>query len=154
MTASTDKSGATNRSEELRSVTLRYLAAIDRGDIEAINARLSQTADMTSLGTAGALIRGPERNRRYLEVELEAIGRFPVPDPEVEAWVRGEVGWSFGIAKLGGDGGDEVRFSLVFQLEQDEWRIVFVHASIGEPDDSTTWVDGIVDGQFAIANGA
>ncbi len=93
------------------------------------------------LGTSGAPIRGPERNKRYTDVEFEAVGRFPFPDPEVEAWVRGDVGWTLGIAQLGGDDEDEVRFSLVFQLESDEWKIVFGHVSIGEREDSTVWGD-------------
>ena len=105
MTPTTDESGATERSEELRSITLRYLAAIDRGDVDAMNARSSRTADLTALGTFGPPIRGPERNKRYAEVEFEAVGRYPVPDPEVEAWVRGDVGWSFGIAKVGESSG-------------------------------------------------
>jgi eukaryotic-like serine/threonine-protein kinase len=75
-----------------------------------------------------------------MEVQFEAVGRFPVPDPEVEAWVHGDVGWSFGLAKVGEDDRDEIRFSLVFQLEQDEWKIVFGHVSIGEHEDSTAWV--------------
>ena len=73
-------------------------------------------------------------------MQFEAVGRFPVPDPEVEAWVRGDVGWSFALAKVGEDGRDEVRFSFVFQLEQDEWKIVFEHVSMGEQEDSEAWV--------------
>ncbi len=138
MTSTGDES-VTERSEELRSITLRYLAAIDRGDVDAMNARSSRTADLTALGTFGPPIRGPERNKRYTEVEFEAVGRYPVPDPEVEAWVRGDVGWSFGIAKVGEDGRDEVRFSFVLQLEQDDWKIVFAHVSIAEREDSEAW---------------
>jgi ketosteroid isomerase-like protein len=135
----TDQDGAAERSEELRSITLRYLAAIDRGDVDAIIARFSRTANLTALPTSGLPIRGPERIKRYTEVEFEAVGRFPVPDPEVEAWVRGDVGWSFGIAKVGEGGRDEVRSSFVFQIENDEWKIVFAHFSIAEREDSEAW---------------
>jgi class 3 adenylate cyclase/ketosteroid isomerase-like protein len=139
MTPAKDESGGTERSEELRSITLRYLAAIDRGDVDAIIARFSQTADLTVLATGGPPILGPERNKRYTEVEFEAVGRFPVPDPEVEAWVRGDVGWSFALAQIGDDKRDELRFSLIFQLEQDEWKMVHSHISIGDKSDDT-WV--------------
>jgi class 3 adenylate cyclase len=139
VTASKEESGVAQPSEELRSVTLRYLAAIDRGDVDAIVARHSQMVGLAVFGTGGRPIRGPERHTRYTLAEFEAVGRFPIPDPEVEAWVRGDVGWSFASAKIGERERDLLRISLVFQLEHGDWKIVHSHYSVGEAQDSDAW---------------
>ncbi len=139
MTATTDESDAIERSEELRSITLRYLSAIDRGDVETIVARHSRMAGLANIDTIGPPIRGRDRIARYLEVDFETFGSFPVPDPEVEAWSAATWGWSFAFAEVGEDLHQMLRISLVFQLEQDDWKIVHSHFSIGATDDSGAW---------------
>ena len=96
------------------------------------------TGELTMLPSSGRPIRGPARNKRYTEVEFEAAGRFPFPSTRRRGVGPCYVGWSLGVTRLGGDDPDAIRFTLVFQLESDEWRIVFGHVSIAEREDIPT----------------
>jgi len=137
MTVDPDR-GALEPSEELRAITARWFDSISRRDIESALARFSAMKGLAVFGTDfGEYINDPELLRRYSRIDFEDGGfdEFDLGPLRIDAWVDGRVGWSVTQATLATDAGpQEFRSTLVFHLEQDEWKIVHEHWSYAAPE--------------------
>jgi class 3 adenylate cyclase/ketosteroid isomerase-like protein len=138
--ASDGDRGTLERSEELRSVTARLVHAFGKADTEAVLARFTRKIGASGFGTdAGEFMSGPEQLARYTVAEFAEFGGFPIEASEIDAWIRGEMGWSIVRAKLGGDEGASLRCSFVFELDRDEWKVVHQHWSVGAEVNEAIW---------------
>lgn len=132
MTVDPDRAGL-GPSEELRAITARWFDSISRRDVESALARFSAMKGLAVFGTdVGEYIDDPELLRRYSRLDFNEGGfdSFDLGPLRIDAWVDGHVGWSLTRATVPTDAGpQEFRSTLVFHLEQDEWKIVHEHWS-------------------------
>jgi SnoaL-like domain len=123
-----------NRSQELEELTRELYRAVSNGDASFFESRLSRGASCVVIGTA------PDEWWEDGTTALDAIRKqmqtagdaVEVVAGDVRAWSEGDVGWvadrpTFRI------GGVEVRcrHTSVFARDQNDWRIVQHHFSIG-----------------------
>ena len=84
---------------------------------------------------AGEYLKGPELVRQYTRLDVDEYGwdTWEFGEGEVDAWVEGTVGWSLAHADAVFPDGDrrEFRSSLIFHLEEGDWKIVHEHWSFG-----------------------
>src|SRR4051794_14251753 len=132
--------GALQRSEELRAITARWFDSISRLDADTALARFSEMEGVAVWGTqAGEYIEDPDVLRRYTKLDYEegGFGGWQFGPMRIDAWVEGRVGWSLTHSTMAFAGGaEEFRSTLIFHLEQDEWKIVHEHWSIAASEDA------------------
>ena len=125
-------------SPELCAITARWFESIHRHDVESVLARFSTMTGIAVWGTDfGEYIDDPELLRRYVRLDYAEGGydEFDLGKLRIEAWVEGPVGWSLTDATMStASGGQEFRSTLVFHLEQDEWKIIHEHWSFAAPE--------------------
>ena len=128
--------GQLHRSEELRSITARYWAALRRGDYDAAMARCSLMGGITLIGTdESEYIDDPDAFVRYTKLEFEELRAWPLGDAQIDAWSQGEVGWAVVRSTVEATSSRVLRVTLLFHLENDEWKIVHQHWSVGAPNE-------------------
>jgi class 3 adenylate cyclase/ketosteroid isomerase-like protein len=136
-----------DRSSELHAVTERFWRAFIRGDAEAAIGRTSTMDGVTFLGSAeNEYLDDPDRIRAVLRLNFDLLGEFPIGDARIEARAEGFVGWAVVRSTLTTpEGPREMRATLVFHLEQDEWRIVHQHYSVAVPNPETFGMEIAID---------
>ncbi|MGN6377736.1 MAG: adenylate/guanylate cyclase domain-containing protein [Gaiellales bacterium] len=138
--AETPVPGGIQRSEELCAITARWFDAIRRRDYETDLARFSWMQGLSVWGTiAGEYIDDPELLRRYTRRDFEEGGfeGWEFGPLRIDAWVEGTVGWSLTHSTISSSTGPlDFRSTLIFHLEQDEWKIVHEHWSYGASDET------------------
>ena len=119
------------RSEEIRRVVHRWMAAISVPDAEAALARLSDFPGALTIGTDVAeWWHGPD-GRAIWQRQIEELGRFPVSWEAIDAWEEGSVGWaSVKFTIKWADETHDMRGTYVLHLEHGEWKLVQIHWSI------------------------
>ena len=123
-------------SDELRSVTARYWAALRRGDYRAVVGRTSLMSGATVIGTDETeYIDDPDALARYLKQQFEALPTFPVGEASIDAWTEGGMGWAVVRSTVEATSVRGLRVTLIFHLEQDEWKMVHQHFSVGVPNE-------------------
>jgi class 3 adenylate cyclase len=128
--------GQLHVSEELRSITARYWAAFRRGDAQAVIARASLMRGVTLIGTDETeYIDDPEAMVRYTKEEFEALPTWPLGEAQIDAWSQGDVGWAVVRSTVETTSVRALRATLIYHLEQDEWKIVHGHYSVGVPNE-------------------
>lgn len=119
---------------DLRDVMLRFYEALSSGDMSFLDRHISTADEVRGIGT------DPEEwwaGGRLVEVwkeQVEAMGgSMPLAAGDPEAYSEGSVGWVTDRPTLKMPDGNEVplRFTAVFHREEDEWRIVQSHGSLG-----------------------
>lgn len=124
------------QSEELRAITARWFEAIRRSDFETDLKRFTELDGLMVWGiNEGEYLDDPELVRRYTRLDVED-GGFDVWEfgpVRIDAMVEGTVGWSLAHSHaIFPDGRRrEFRSSLIFHLEDDDWKIVHEHWSFG-----------------------
>jgi class 3 adenylate cyclase/ketosteroid isomerase-like protein len=136
-----------DRSGELHAVTTRFWQAFVRGDADAAIGRTSTMDGVTFLGSAeNEYLDDPDRIRAAIQLNFDLLGEFPIGAAEIEARAEGTVGWAVVRGSLAApDGPREMRATLVFHLEQDEWRIVHHHYSVAVPNPETFGMEIAID---------
>jgi class 3 adenylate cyclase len=136
-----------DRSRELEAVAARFWRAFIRGDADAAIGRTSLDPGATFLGTAeNEYIDDPERIRAVLKLNFDLLGEFPMGDAVVDARAEGLVGWAVVRGAIATPAGSqEMRATLIFHLEQDEWRIVHQHYSVAVPNEETFGMEIAID---------
>jgi class 3 adenylate cyclase len=128
--------GQLRRSDELRAVTARHWAAFRRGDADAVIARLSMMDGVTLFGTdQSEYIDDPDALVRYTRQQFAALPLFPVGDAQIDAWSEGEVGWAVVRSTVQTATVRELRATIVYHLERDEWKVVHAHFSVPAPNE-------------------
>jgi class 3 adenylate cyclase len=127
--------GHLNRSEEVRAVTARFWAALQRGDMRAAIARVSRVDGVTVFGTdESEYIDNADAFVRYLELQREALPELPLGEAEIDAWSEDDVGWSVVRSTVTSPTSTSLRATFVFHLEDDEWKMVHGHWSVPAPN--------------------
>jgi adenylate cyclase len=124
------------QSDELRELTLRFYEAINAGDLSSVERLVSRQG--------GAVFVGTDPNEWWEDYEsfLEAVraqeeaiegdGLQIVPE-QIQAYREGSVGWVIDRDSFQLPDGTQVPFrnTMLFLQEDDEWKLVHAHASIG-----------------------
>ena len=141
------KDAAINRSSELQAVATRFWNAFIRGDAEAALARMSMVDGVSFLGTAeNEYLEDPGQIRALIKLNFDLLGEWPISTPEIEARQEGPIGWAVVRGSLTTPEGErEMRATLIFHLEHDEWRIIHHHYSIAVPNPETFGIEVSID---------
>jgi class 3 adenylate cyclase len=127
------------RSEEIRRVVERWMAAIGAGDADPVLARLSEHP--------GTLLIGTDANEWWQRAAIPTLmgrqseesggGGFPLSLGEIDAWEEGSVGWA--AAKLSVEWAGrshQARMTCVLHLERGDWKVVQSHLSLAQANEA------------------
>ena len=123
------------RSSEIESLVLQWYKDISSGENLAAHARrfYSSQEGMVAIGTdPKEWVEGIESVLSASE-EMEGMGKIEVKSGNLKAYSEGTVGWASDSSTLIMPDGSEVpvRQTFVFHKENEEWKVVQLHASIG-----------------------
>jgi len=121
-------------STELKNFMLRFYEALGKADHTFFERHISEKAGMLAIGTdpkewwSGKSIFVP-----VLKAQLEEMGGFPLVADAPQAYSEGSVGWVADQPRLSLPDGVEmrIRLTLVCHKENNDWKIVQWHASLG-----------------------
>jgi len=122
--------------DEIRAVFDQMIEAQNAGDAERVRSMLSQRPDAVHLGT--------DAEEWWTSKQVaDAVGAVGGADDiqavsdDTEIHVQGDVAWAEGRGRFTSAGGGErpVRMTAVFAREDDQWKVVQSHASIGVPNE-------------------
>ena len=126
------------RSPEIEQLVRDMVGAMTRGDVDAAGRMLSSDEGVVMIGSSPEeYTRTQEEMRRLLEDSTpEGPIQIHVAVDDVHGYEEGDVAWadSTGSFRRGSDT-VAVRFTTAFHREQDGWRCVQAHASIGVPNE-------------------
>jgi len=132
------------RSPELEDLVSQWFAAATRGDASVVDDYVSAHAETCLIGSVpGEWFRGGEAVAQFLRGEVISAGGAAQFSPEgTEAFEEGTVGWATTKLTITLPDGRHVspRWSSVFHREDDTWRFVHTHASIGVGNDDVGWI--------------
>ena len=127
-----------DRSPEIEQVLRDILDAMVRSDVDEIGRRTSRDACVLSIGSdASEWAEGYEEIMRlFRESTPEGELGVRVGLDDVKAFREGSVGWAAGQAYFEMEGRRvPVRLTAVLHQEDDGWKTVQSHASIGVPNE-------------------
>lgn len=122
------------QSTELKELYLRMCEALSSGDASFFERTFSQRDGVLAIGTDPTeWWTGYATITRVFKVQLEEMGGMQVLADSPQAYRDEAIGWVAGQPKFKLPDGTEmpIRLTAVFQKEQDDWKIVQWHASIG-----------------------
>ena len=121
-------------STELKSLYLRICAALSSGDDSFFERCFSQEDGVLAIGTDPTeWWAGYTNITRVFKAQLKETGGFQILADTPHAYCEGSIGWVAGRPALKLPDGTEmpVRLTAVFHKEQNSWKIVQWHFSIG-----------------------
>jgi hypothetical protein len=132
-------------SPELADLMLRAFTAMTQGDIAFFERHVSPRDGVLAIGTdpqewwAGAATFLPVLHAQFQEMG----GGFPIVPGRPQGFREGAVGWIADRALLRLPDGTEIpfRLTLVVHREDDDWKIVQWHASIGAANEEAIGQD-------------
>lgn len=140
-------------SRELRDLMLGFLADVAEGSdayVELLSA--SEHASMIGTDPEEFWVGGREI-RALARVQQQEMGPTILKVDKVYAFEEGTVGWAFTRGTFGPEDnpGPMVRLTYLFHREDDGWKVVHLHASVGADTrdtfgrDVTTSIDAVAD---------
>jgi len=126
------------QSTELKDLYLRSCEAQSSGDYAFFERYFSQKDGALAIGTDPTeWWAGYATITRVFKAQLEETGGFQILAGTPQAYSDGSIGWVAGRPTLKLPDGAEIpaRLTAVFQREQDDWKIVQWHVSIGIPNE-------------------
>jgi adenylate cyclase len=124
------------RSEEIRRVVGRWLAAVAAGDTDAVLARLSEHSGTVFIGT------DPNEwwvgdARLVVGRQIEETGGFPMSAEEIDGWEEGSCGWASAKVKVEWVGRSyDARLTCLLHLERGDWKFIQSHLSLPQANES------------------
>lgn len=119
-------------STDVRDAWLAFCDRLSAGDVDSFDELVSSHPATVVIGTApGEVVRERDRLRHGFEAEGVTLEpRSPA------AYEEGTLGWLTDDAAFGFPDGStmETRMTAVFRREDDRWKLVHLHASVGVPD--------------------
>ena len=132
------------RSPELEDLVRAWFEAATRGDVSLVDMLVSPGEGTRLIGSdPGERFSGGTAVAEFLRGEVEgAGGQAKFAPTETEAFSQGTVGWATTSLTITMPDGKHVspRWSAVFHQENEDWRFVQTHASIGIPNEAVGWV--------------
>ena len=122
------------QSTELKELYLRICEAQSKGDYSFFERYFSQKDGVLAIGTDPTeWWTGYATITRVFKAQLKETGGFQILADTPQAYSDGSIGWVAGQPTLKLPDGTEmpVRLTAVFQKEQNSWKIVQWHFSIG-----------------------
>jgi limonene-1,2-epoxide hydrolase len=128
-----------NQSTELLDLVNNFCEALSKSDFELVEKLLSKQDKVLIIGS------DPndwyEGHKKIISVLREEIGHIGEPDFEIShlnAYHEGIVGWASSLVTMKTPQGSEIpfRWTWVFQIEEDDWKVIQWHASIAVPNAS------------------
>jgi ketosteroid isomerase-like protein len=123
------------KSDELVQAYYRFLDAVNRGNLEALDAMVSRDADVSVIGTdPNEWWMGHDSAVQALRSQSGDVGNSAsmVAGSTVEAYVDGNFGWVTDRPLLVLPGGEMAcRVTMLFHREDGAWRMLQSHASFG-----------------------
>lgn len=122
------------QSTELKELYLRCCEAQSSGDYSFFERHFSQKDGVVAIGTDPTeWWDGYATITRVFKAQLKETGGFEILAGAPQAYSDGSVGWVAGQPTVKLQDGTEipVRLTAVFQREQNDWKIVQWHFSMG-----------------------
>ena len=122
------------QSSELKALYVRCCEAQTNGDYSFFERHFSQKDGVIAIGTDPTeWWTGYATITRVFKTQLEEIDGIEVRPDTPQAYSDGSIGWVAGQPTLRLPDGTEMplRLTAVFQKEQDDWKIVQWHISMG-----------------------
>jgi ketosteroid isomerase-like protein len=131
-----DRGDTMEQSDELRDLTLRIYEAVHAGDLSFVERHLSRQEGAVFVGTdPNEWWEGYEAFLEATRAQEEAMGGdgLQIVPEQIQAYREGSVGWVIDRDSFQLPDGTEVPFrnSAVFLQEDNEWKLVHLHSSIG-----------------------
>jgi hypothetical protein len=127
------KEDEVEESAAVRAAWLEFCDRLSGGDVESFDRLVSGHPATVVIGTApGEWVR--ERSQLRYGFEAEGIG---IRSRNAVGYEAGELGWlTDEVDFLFPDGSAmDCRFTVVFRREDDRWKLLHMHASVGVPDE-------------------
>jgi ketosteroid isomerase-like protein len=124
---------------ELRELVLQTYAAMANGDTTFYDQHLSRQEGVLIIGSdPNEWWAGRETILRVYEAQMQEVGGIGVVGYDPLAYSEGNVGWVADRPSFRLPDGTQVPFrsTIVFEKEDDLWKVVHQHISIGVPNDS------------------
>ena len=124
-------------STELEDLIAGYFNAFTAGDVEWVDRHVSRDPALRLIGTdPSEWLRGGAGFELFRREAASANGALTAELSEIEAYRDGAVGWGAVLVEFTNRAGAiaRARFSVVFRVEGDEWRMVSSHTSVAVPD--------------------
>lgn len=121
------------RSESVEHAVLQFYNRVSESDVASFDLLVSRDDATSIIGTApGEWVRDPAALR--LGFETEGLRLTP---GSPEAYEEGSIGWAIDEPLMGfPDGGTiRIRLTMVFRQENDGWKLLHAHFSVGVPDE-------------------
>ncbi len=128
------------RSDELLGVVVGFYEALSKGDLGFFDRHFSRSEGVRGIGTDPDEWWSGGRLAEVWQEQIEAMGgSMPLEPGQPEAYTEGTVGWvADRPALVLPDGGRlPLRFTAVFHREDDDWKLVQSHGSIGVANEET-----------------
>lgn len=122
------------QSPELKNFMLRVYEALGKADNAFFDRSISAEEGLLAIGTdPKEYWTGKDSFTKVLKAQLAEMGGFPLVADAPQAYREGSVGWVADQPKIRLPDGTEmpIRLTLVCHQENNEWKIVQWHASIG-----------------------
>ena len=131
------------RSTELEQLVHDWFAAASLGDSTIVQRHVSPGAAVRLIGSDPTeWLQGGQDVAGFLTGEVEGgAGNVRFAPSETEAYEEGTVGWAATRLTITLPDGKRVtpRWTSVFHREDDVWKFVQTHASIGVANDQVGW---------------
>jgi hypothetical protein len=122
-----------NDSAAVREAWLRFCDRLSAGDVASFDDVVSGHPATTVIGTAPDEIVTERAQLRY-GFEAEGLTLEPAAPA---AYEQGDLGWAMDEPSFVFPDGSRVklRTTLVFRREEEVWKLLHMHASVGVPDE-------------------
>jgi hypothetical protein len=124
---------------ELKQVMLGFYRALSGGDAGSLEELISAQAGVLGIGTdPDEWWQGPAKLRSIMKTQMaEMGGGITIVGSDPIAFSEGTVGWVADRPRFRLDDGTEspIRLTATFHKEQDAWKIVQFHVSVGVPNE-------------------
>jgi hypothetical protein len=123
---------------ELRELVLRTYEAMGQGDTGFYDNHLSRQDGVLIIGSdPNEWWSGYSTISEVFKAQMREMGRVSCLPGNPEAYSHGDVGWVADRPTFRLPDGSElpVRMSIVFVIEDDTWKVIHQHISIGVPNE-------------------
>jgi hypothetical protein len=125
------------QSSELIELTRRCYEALASADIAFLERHVSQQDGVLAIGSDPSEWWADYATIiRVFKAQLAEIGQLSIDIGEINAYSDGNVGWAAGqpVLRLADGTAFSHRTTIVFQKQQNDWKIVQWHSSMGTPN--------------------